>query len=601
MKNIIMKSIVIALALTMAAAIGACDIIEVENSNIEDVKGKDLVIASFVDLRMDKEGTADNPNLFYDVKQEYEKEYKSGVIFKLYNEQIFQNKLIQMIGSGNAPDLVYCGSLHLPRFAAMQLLQPIDDFMDPEKVNYKETADSLMWGGKHIAARVEQIQPYVIWYNKKIFQKNGLTEPYDLWKNGEWTFDKFREIGMALTQDTNNDGLTDQFGFDTSGVYTPMWANAGKWLEVGEDGNVDILWKEPAFYNAVKFYKDAIWTDGWWHKDPIAGYSGFSANQFAMIGEPFEFKFTYVKDMDMDLIGCAPWPEGPQFKDNGGKYYTACNILGIANRSKNPYGAAEFAKMMTDYEKTLDLDHIPLGNASAEAYLTEKDWEVLDYVRANALIDMHGWGEWTQDKWFYPIVIDNKDISTVLDSLEPVLRNEVNKTLSYKLPEIKPFSAPAMLTFENQDMGYLTEEDCVNNGLEIIAETDEVIAGKNSLKIQFGDTETVAVRSDPGTLFIPGYHTYRITFEWKITAVAQANKDIGLDCFVTLRPKSSLSEATYQAGYIGIFGSEGDSSTAFGEINLSSGMEDYCFVLVNGEAGSGEIVIDNIQIAEVPQ
>lgn len=589
------------LAIVMIAAISACDIIQVENSDIEDIKGKDLVIASFVDLRMDKQGSSNNPNIFYDIKQQYESKYNANVIFKLYNEQIFQNKLIQMIGSGNAPDLVYCGSLHLPRFAAMELLQPINDYMDPETVNYKDTADSLMWKGKHIAARVEQIQPYVVWYNKKMFQKNGLPEPYDLWKSGEWTFDKFREIGMALTQDTNNDGTIDQYGFDTSGVYTPMWANAGKWLEIKNDGTVDILWKEPAFYNALKFYKDAIWTDGWWHKDPIAGYSGFSANQFAMIGEPFEFKFTYVKDMDMDMIGCAPWPEGPQFRDNGGKYYTACNILGIANRSKNPYGAAEFTSMMTEYEKSLDLAHIPLGNASAEAYLTQKDWEVLDYVRDNAIIDMHGWGEWTQDKWFYPIVIDNKDISTVLDSLEPVLRNEVNKTLSYKLPEIKTFNTPALLTFENDDMAYLTDEDCVNNGVSIISEDSKVIAGKNSLEINFGDTETVAVRSDPDALFIPGYHTYRITFEWKISSVAEVNKDIGLDCFVTLRPRSSLNESTYQIGYLGIFGSADDSSTAFGEINLNSGMEDYCLVFVNGEAGSGSIIVDNIQITEVPQ
>mgnify|MGYP001649673037 CR=1 FL=1 len=566
-----------------------------------EISNKPLVIASFVDLAMDKPGTEKNPNLFYDIKQQYEKNYKSTVTFKLYNEQIFQSKLIQMIGAGMAPDLVYCGSLHLPRFQAMELLQPIDDYMDVDKINYKETADSLMWNGKHYAARVEQIQPYVIWYNKKIFQKNGLTEPYELWKKGEWNFDKFREVGMALTQDTNKDGLTDIYGFDTSGVYTPMWANSGLWVDVTEDGKPNIMWKQPEFYNALKFYQDAVQKEGWWSKDPVAGYSGFNSGTFAMIGEPFEFKFTYVKNIDLDQIGCAPWPEGPDFKKNGGKYYTACNILGIANRSQNPEGAAEFCKMMTEYEQSLNLEHIPLGNASAEAYLTEKDWEVLDYVRENALIDRHGWGEFTQAQWFYPIVVDGKDISTTLDSLEPVLKAEVEKTLSYKLPEIVEFKKPDMLTFEDGNMGYLTQDGCVNGGVSITDKAGEVLQGSKSLKISIKEEQTqqALICSDPKVQSIPGYHTYRINFDWKILSLTAKNKEVGLDCFVTLRPKSKLNDTAYQAGYIQIYGMAGDSSAAVGEVTLNSSMEDYALVLVNGDAGGGELVLDNIQITEI--
>lgn len=98
---------------------------------------------------------------------------------------------------------------------------------------------------------------------------------------------------------------------------------------------------------------------------------------------------------------------------------------------------------------------------------------------------------------------------------------------------------------------------------------------------------------------IPGYHTYRINFDWKILSLTQKNKDIGLDCFITLRPKSKLNDSTYQAGYVQIYGMAGDSASAVGEVTLNSSMEDYVLVLVNGDAGGGELVLDNIQITEV--
>jgi len=50
-----------------------------------------------------------------------------------------------------------------------------------------------------------------IFYNKKLFEDAGIDpeEPYDLQASGEWTWDKFEEYCKKLTQDTDNDGVTD--------------------------------------------------------------------------------------------------------------------------------------------------------------------------------------------------------------------------------------------------------------------------------------------------------------------------------------------------------------------------------------------------------
>jgi len=577
---------------------GGCSVIQQDGgSDSTDINGKDLVIVSFVDLYLDEEGKNGNINLFYEAKKEYEKKYGAKITFKLYNNDVFQNKLIQMIGSNSSPDLIYCGSLHMPRFAAMEILQPVDDYIDTSTLNFQKAAESLMWAGKHYAARVEQVQPYVIWYNRKIFQKNGIEEPYTLWKKGEWTWEKFREVGIKLTQDTTNSGQITQWGFGTSGIYTPMWANAGKWFTIDDNKQVKITWKEPAFYNGLKFMQDAVNVDKWWCPDSVLGYSQFAAGNFAMVGEPFEFTHKYASNMDTIIIGCAPWPEGPNFQENGGNYYCACNLLGIANGAKNPYGAAEFCNIMTRMEKEMDV--IPLGNAEAEKYLSEQDKEVLYYVRDHALIDSLGWGEWTGERWFYPIVVNNQDISKTLDSLESVLRAEIDRTLSYKMPEVKNFNPPAPLTFEDNSLGYLTTDGCNGGSVDITGDAGKVIEGKKSLYIKMDSTNKIVLRTDINKLKIPAYRSYRITFDWKFIRVSDECKEYGMDVFATIRPLKSIDSDVYQFGFISFAGVDGDSGSALGEINLNTSEENLCLVFSNGLNGTGEIVIDNLQITEI--
>lgn len=50
-------------------------------------------------------------------------------------------------------------------------------------------------------------------YNKRLFEEAGLDPdlPYELQKNGEWTWSKFMEICAQLTRDTNDDGSTDVY------------------------------------------------------------------------------------------------------------------------------------------------------------------------------------------------------------------------------------------------------------------------------------------------------------------------------------------------------------------------------------------------------
>ncbi len=54
---------------------------------------------------------------------------------------------------------------------------------------------------------------YPLGFNLQMLQANNLEDPRDLYERGEWTWDKFNEYCKILTQDTDGDGVIDQYGY----------------------------------------------------------------------------------------------------------------------------------------------------------------------------------------------------------------------------------------------------------------------------------------------------------------------------------------------------------------------------------------------------
>ena len=54
---------------------------------------------------------------------------------------------------------------------------------------------------------------YPLAFNAQMLEDAGLQNPNELYANGEWTWEKWREYLIALTQDTDGDGVIDVYGF----------------------------------------------------------------------------------------------------------------------------------------------------------------------------------------------------------------------------------------------------------------------------------------------------------------------------------------------------------------------------------------------------
>ena len=100
-----------------------------------------------------------------------------------------------------------------------------------------DVMNSMSLGGKiFIVESNENMSLYectdVLFFNKKIVNDLGLDVPYDLVKDGSWTYDKFFDLSKAAAMDIDGDGVmteADRFGIiseDTT-MFRNIWESSG--------------------------------------------------------------------------------------------------------------------------------------------------------------------------------------------------------------------------------------------------------------------------------------------------------------------------------------------------------------------------------------
>ncbi|MBQ8495001.1 MAG: extracellular solute-binding protein [Clostridia bacterium] len=565
---------------------------DVDQPGNADVKGKDLTIVSFNDIGLDVEG-----NSFYEAKKHYEETTGGKVTFRRYSPNVFISKMITLIGSGKSPDLVYCRWAEMPKLAAMDILQPVDSYISTEETNFPQIAEGYNFQGEHYALRIEQVLPYMMWYNKSILQEYGCDDPYTVWKNNpaDWNWDKFEEIAVACTDDRDRDGVTDLWGF--AGMPYFDSSNAVKWI-VTDGNNATINWKSKESLEAFDFLQRLRFDLEVACPNNEYGSTNFKTGDVAMTLGFYEFYYEYARDMDPETVGLAPMPQGPSFD---GTYSCQTNILGIAEGASNPEGAALFAKYMNEQDKANYAgDTVPLGSRhEQENILTEEMLEVARFTRKNATVSMTlGWGDWEQQSnavWIN-LFWDKKDVVATLDSLQPIVQAAINETLNFQMPEVKDFEPQPAATFENNNMSYVTFDGTAAQLQSITTEASQIIEGQASLLMSGNGGDAVVMRTDPAKLDIPTYHEYKVTFDWSV--VDSVDKTMGCDFYATFRPLSDINSTVRQIGNTSFGGVAGDFGTVEMTASLSGNVNDYVLVIVNGLNG-GTIVVDSLNIEEV--
>ena len=129
-----------------------------------------------------------------------------------------------------------------------------DVLTDQNVLNYLDLGDGKVCLMKQVKGEEVVGATYPLAFNKQLLEDAGLEDPRDLYARGEWTWDKFVEYCQALTQDTDGDGVVDQYGFTgfkEDVVAQLIMANGGSIASTKTEGL-----SSPAVIEALQFYSD---------------------------------------------------------------------------------------------------------------------------------------------------------------------------------------------------------------------------------------------------------------------------------------------------------------------------------------------------------
>lgn len=223
----------------------------------------------------------------------------------------------------------------------------------------------------------------MFFFNKNIFEREGLESPYTLMKNGTWTWDKMREIAKKATKDTNNDGVIDQWGLSGMDLDISMVAANGAELASVVDGKAKLNFREPAVQEAFNFYQELC-------KEKSI-YNKFDYGE----SPPWDIAKTMFQDGKVAMFWYQYWAiDG--FRDNmADDYGVVMPPLGPSNTDKKYYTLISGHNFQTIPKGVKNVEDVAfIWNAWTEPYKEDLDnpdaWKDghLDRMRDNESLDM---------------------------------------------------------------------------------------------------------------------------------------------------------------------------------------------------------------------
>ncbi len=132
-------------------------------------------------------------------------------------------KLATLVQAGDSPDLFPFEIQNFPYSVYQNLFQSIDGIIDTNSEEWSDTRnvmDLFMWGGKNWCAIATVGTFSLLWYRRSVMEEAGLTDPYVLYNNGEWTWDKFLEYCKTFSDPESGKFCLDGWNPENSFIGT---------------------------------------------------------------------------------------------------------------------------------------------------------------------------------------------------------------------------------------------------------------------------------------------------------------------------------------------------------------------------------------------
>lgn len=172
------------------------------------------------------------------VIENFEKQTGITVKWQTVNFDQYQAQLTAVVASGDVPDLARTRTTNP---VILQNFQPLSvsgyDFTDAA---WDQVAlNDYSYNGKAFAAMLKNTHlgtANILMYNSALIDQYDLEDPYQLWKNNKWTWDKFIDICRKYKKAANAEFATSSFSmepwFNICGMLGPIDLQNGKFVNI---------------------------------------------------------------------------------------------------------------------------------------------------------------------------------------------------------------------------------------------------------------------------------------------------------------------------------------------------------------------------------
>jgi len=257
----------------------------------------------------------------------------------------YTTKLSSLIQQKNSPDLACIGQENFPALIMQNNFQTLD----VAKLNLKDpiydidTMNTFKYDGKYYGAMVKSstmITFYSTFFNRDMFKKYGVKNPYELWQEGNWNWETFVSTAQDIKKKA---GLSNAVACDYGAYYIvqsagtdPVKFNNGKIINNCKDPMLETAWK---FKNELKT-KYNIMDGSGSHSSFMGGNTAMllTGNYIAQRGDVLDKQAKF--DWAMAPIPC---PKGQKTIVPG-----AVKLWGIPRGAKNAEAAGYWLRYWLD-------------------------------------------------------------------------------------------------------------------------------------------------------------------------------------------------------------------------------------------------------------
>lgn len=143
----------------------------------------------------------------------FEKEYNCKVELKTLKFGTYNQQVAQAKSANNMYDICYIHGSMFPGSAIDGLYEPLNDTLrsgdiqtDSKSggIDLNKTSYFVFKNKIYGTCNFNSVFPYVIYYNKKMFADNGLTDPRAMAEKNKWTWSVIRQMGKKVTDSGSN-------------------------------------------------------------------------------------------------------------------------------------------------------------------------------------------------------------------------------------------------------------------------------------------------------------------------------------------------------------------------------------------------------------